>query len=107
MSHTPGPWLFCDDNGPDRNIWAGTTVIATTDGDSVACETANANARLIAAAPELLSALKLCLYTLKQMLSDGYFHYIGAEHEIENATNAINKAEGKPCNLTYDDIAPK
>lgn len=65
-----------------------------------------ANAQLIAAAPELLSALKLCLYTLRQMLSDGHFHHIGAEHEIENATNAINKAEGKLFNLTYEDIAP-
>lgn len=54
--HTPGPWAF---DGPPHNIivWCGpdkrVAFIMTSDGP------AEANARLIATAPELLDALRL------------------------------------------------
>ena len=67
--HTPGPWEFeveTNDSGGWRaraqcvRIWNGATLIA--DYDTSACEYADddenaANARLMAAAPELLAAL--------------------------------------------------
>lgn len=57
MNHTPGPWQVPDDNhvgvygGDEQTLIA--TVARTPDRI--------ANARLIAAAPELLAALKLAL----------------------------------------------
>jgi len=106
MSHTPGPWRVSSKSKYlVRTDKYRVCQVFKSSADASLNKQAVADAQLIAAAPELLNALKLCLYTLKQMLSDGYFHYIGAEHEIENATNAINKAEGKPCNVTGDNHA--
>ena len=76
-SHTPGPWIV-DYSGPAR------IAIADTMGNEVAlcsmqCEcgdTDEANARLIASAPELLAALehaaKLARIELEQFLEDGW-----------------------------------
>jgi len=64
--HTPGPWRVEDDVQGCKNIFAGTDAFATVhaDRDSVAythgideAEDA-ANARLIAAAPDLLAMLQ-------------------------------------------------
>lgn len=58
-AHTPGPWrvapawLYC---GDDINVDAGTTGYIATCG-KLGDETAAANARLIASAPDLLAAL--------------------------------------------------
>jgi hypothetical protein len=59
--HTPGPWEQCDEFGP---ITHGTCAKAVNDNFLVASctgyygrEQAQANARLIAAAPDLLEAL--------------------------------------------------
>jgi enterochelin esterase-like enzyme len=71
--HTPGPWRHNPDNtgmNDDGRIMAGITVIATdvygrTDDEGIA------NARLIAAAPELLEAAKeaQCSCTLRERAS--------------------------------------
>ena len=55
--HTPGPW---ENTGNGRSVWAKGRVIASTntentDGADIA------NARLIASAPELLSACEAAL----------------------------------------------
>ena len=84
--HTPGPWktgtgafadqVFVDDQtGEQGNDW----------GENLICETAGseANARLIAAAPDLLEALKACL-------ADDFL----AGEVYEQAVNAIARAEG-------------
>lgn len=58
MAHTPGPWVN-DKTHPEweRNVvWAGDTVIAHVVDDQHG--NADANARLIAAAPELLACLQ-------------------------------------------------
>lgn len=88
MSHTPGPWYNVDDSFiharfPHQNgehvatVWAHGTA-----------ETA-ANARLIAAAPDLLEALE---YVVEQ------FAYaplgIGGIKVVEKARLAIAKSEG-------------
>ena len=61
VKYTPGPWLDCQ---PDSNFTKGCRVIKDGERKNVA-DIANfrgagyANARLIAAAPEMLEALKL------------------------------------------------
>ena len=66
-THTPGPWHCNLGNGTnlthDRTLWAGAIPIAAI-GDDYAkyySDTDVANARLIAAAPELLAALRECI----------------------------------------------
>ena len=58
MSHTPGPWKVVG-----TEIWAGSRRITTGRGayDEKDRVVRDANARLIAAAPELLRAAKLAL----------------------------------------------
>jgi len=55
--HTPGPWDVQDPlgDGPNKWIYADGLYIAEVDGER---EEAEANARLIAAAPELLDRLQ-------------------------------------------------
>lgn len=57
--HTPGPWNIGTKNG--ARVWSenGETLIADADvSESLRKEIKKANARLIAAAPDLLAALK-------------------------------------------------
>ena len=64
MKHTPGPWKIVHLGGPQ--LWiqsAGTTPVCELSGERVADiitvqEAREANARLIATAPELLEALE-------------------------------------------------
>lgn len=113
--HTPGPWEFDPDNTgktydvcygiysyPDPQGWAGPTVahvpIRSHGRVPVNEEGARANARLIAAAPDLLYALKA--------MRDRWHDYHDAHHltrpvtvgagiALELADNAIAKAEGR------------
>ncbi len=85
MIHTPAPWKVTDGyeckiidaDGIDRVC----TVNGSNDGNIQA-----ANARLIAAAPELLEALKRCLEYFEPSMHEGF-----ADH----VRDKINKAEGK------------
>ena len=52
-AHTPGPWLLWDYPDPQQAIMGGGGFVAQTVGGND-----EANARLIAAAPDLLAALK-------------------------------------------------
>lgn len=92
--HTPGPWNVKKPNDVNINFW-----IEVRGGGykSLICETTNclghggtseANARLIAAAPDLLAALKMisCAYLGAVVWRDGAF--------LEVARAAIAKAEG-------------
>ena len=57
--HTEGPWEACDDGTAVRNSLTDNRIIALTDEDILmAPEERRANARLIAAAPEMLAALE-------------------------------------------------
>lgn len=89
MAHTPGPWHTFDRlvQGP------GGAPVAAVHGPHVWD-----NVRLIAAAPELLAALKL----LRDPDGDGEWvcycddpHYEGGKCENCVATAAIDKAEGR------------
>lgn len=92
---TPGPW---ETSVNDEGQW---DVCAEGGGDMVAdladCpESAEANARLIAAAPDLLAALRLTISALSLSTT-----HIPADRELvrqalRNAFSTIAKAEGKP-----------
>lgn len=86
MNHTPGPWIY-----EDGDVLGGPGGIACV----VPLYTANglgegkANARLIAAAPELLEALQLALL----VIASPNMH--ARQKNIDIIENAIAKAEGK------------
>lgn len=89
--HTPGPWE-CEEASEcwhDDHVWAKggrgkgehiTTVCSGTD-----------NARLIAAAPELLEALERVIYITE--VEDAHLACFG---EFESARAIIAKAKGEP-----------
>jgi len=87
MRHTPGPWTAVADGGSVLIVTAarGNTMRVVDDSPR---EEAAANARLIAAAPELLAALK-------EMLSSPTYGNEPSESAVELAIAAIAKAEGR------------
>ena len=99
--HTPGPWTFIDTDdryligAPGQNALALAAVrsrIAPTGGRAIEKDEAKANAHLIAAAPDLLNALK------ELMLHESYFEArspLYAKGIVDRALAAIAKAEGE------------
>ena len=92
-NHTPGPWFIGDDNNAACEVIAGPVAILLDrtprcpGGGSeyvISREEMSANARLIAAAPDLLEACE-------RLLDGGWPH---AEADIELACSAIAKAKG-------------
>lgn len=95
--HTRGPWrvgkgfgsVVADTPVPEVN---GSDAVEYYGGHLVAESISPANARLIAAAPDLLAALKACLPYAMQALND-----IGGMDEynaVTNAEKAIARATG-------------
>ena len=79
-AHTPGPWRSNDFSSSVYGyIFGDNQAICRVFLDGDECE---ANARLIAAAPDLLDACKKALYALKGREHDGFLR------------DAINKATG-------------
>lgn len=69
--HTPGPWEFKSYADFDIDITSEDSVIATTGHDpSYSYEEEKANARLIAAAPDLLELLKSLEQHLRPRLNN-------------------------------------
>lgn len=100
MAHTPGPWEVAMPGEVDEHyaVMDGFGHTASVYGYPEEAATAWANASLIAAAPELLAALKL----LRDPDGDGEWvcycddsHYEGGKCENCVATAAIDKAEGR------------
>jgi hypothetical protein len=58
-THTPGPWELTQYGAVVRKDGHGQTVVYTDNGES--CINGEANARLIAAAPDLLAALEMVM----------------------------------------------
>ena len=97
QKHTQGPWGVTEH--PNKRAFEGNLIVCPDDKDMVVCtiwtcddeKETKANARLIAAAPELLEACK----AVWSAIIDGDEH----EHTAEQAHNllikAIAKAEGK------------
>lgn len=106
--HTPGPWLhhgevnlvndthslFCGGVNPVGSKYIGDICyIQSSDHiNGVTREEAEANARLIASAPDLLEALEN-LQTQIQQVSDGDRPYTGFDTELID--EAIAKARGE------------
>lgn len=106
MSHTLGPWRLAA-TPDERDLWwgqfdipaecvvvgwAGIPVCATND-DGAATEEDVANAHLVAAAPDLLEALKAYLRVPTMAYVTGNYEYERPFREA--AEKAIAKAEGK------------
>jgi hypothetical protein len=100
--HTPGPWAWanvptscgvCFKIGPlyvERGTESHACIYADYPG-KMALELGEANARLIAAAPELLEALKLCA----AVCASETMHKTGLIDALEKALAAIAKVEGR------------
>jgi hypothetical protein len=90
MSHTPGPWRIEHDH--DITIYSGDVPLVHTMGD----EASEANARLIAATPDLLEALKDIVEDLEARwdMSDRRTNP-GIVSCVEKGRHAIAKAEGR------------
>jgi hypothetical protein len=99
MAHTPGPWAVEGESGndgeaevivSDKRTVCWTACSLNEDGEDFNSNEDRANAGLIAAAPDLLAALK-------EMVAMVEAEYGGfdAVPEWQAATAAINKAEGR------------
>lgn len=94
--HTPGPWQIDGDNcGGGLSIRAanGARILHSNEvatyapGGPISGDEARANARMAAAAPELLEALR----DLKALVRDGY-HHDEMTRSLTQAQAAIDKA---------------
>lgn len=104
MKHTKGPWEVCDDDtsvhSPSQDMIVHT---AEMPGDPAmypqSFEEEEANARLIAAAPELLEALKIAegeLRAISEVISTyGVEECLQTVAELKKIRAAIAKAEGR------------
>lgn len=82
---TPGPWTLIGKGG--TAIWADAEIIATVNGSRAFHSIARANAQVMAAAPELLAALKTAQANCCCQFGDC--------RSCIQAEAAIAKAEGK------------
>ena len=105
QQHTPGPWKIDDD--------FKTSTVITDDTDMVICRihgsgpSADADGRLIAAAPDLLEALKRFV----KVMDESYDYQVSSEvlrlREAANeARAAITKATGVAHERTHPTTAP-
>jgi hypothetical protein len=97
--HTPGPWKFTGFSKPSNFadhvavVQGDGTVLARIKGGVTEDKaTAEANARLIAAAPELLDLVQRVLLTEEPRLKSGQSNYAPSFHDELRA--AIAKATG-------------
>ncbi|BAQ84611.1 hypothetical protein [uncultured Mediterranean phage uvMED] len=85
-THTPGPWYEYQSEKDAHKM------IASKCGESIANHVPNENARLIAAAPEMLEMCKLleeCMETIDG--KDGY----DASYELAKVRAVLAKVEGE------------
>jgi hypothetical protein len=108
MPHTPGPWdtggiSYADPKNPRMNVWSKAAP-GMQSGMMIAKEASIDNARLIAAAPELLDALKslrneivgqlgIAREQIRAAISTTNLRCI--ERRIEQAEAVIAKSEGR------------
>jgi len=94
VKHTPGPWFVNqDEDGNYRSIgsagwWGLAQVVVRFEGERNDDATGLANANLIAAAPDLLAALKAFVADFDASVSD-------PDATTDAARAAIAKAEGR------------
>lgn len=104
MTHTPGPWAVASPittvSGEPCHIVQA--IERSTNGNSIEAfcpgDNREANARLIAASPELLSRLEEVTEILDQCLNAGWFdggNYGGTRELADQALAVIAKAKGE------------
>ena len=98
MPSTPGPWLITPDGYrvfgclPGYQNFAGDFVACTAHNKTERTETAKTNARLIAACPGLLEALKAATEVLECMAQTNMWAHDSPL--LVQCRDAITKAEG-------------
>lgn len=93
VKHTPGPWLTQWEHDGDESIWSrdgGMHMIATCHAEDDRVIPAKANARLIAAAPDLLEALE-AHQGVSQLLAELEFCLDEERGEIERQLRDIEE----------------
>jgi hypothetical protein len=90
--HTPGPWEHDDSTGVGVPLATGTQWFDVLGASEVATAQDYANARLIAAAPDLLEALRGVLDHFDPYATPGCEEN---EQAYETARDAIRKATGE------------
>ena len=108
--HTPGPWAIntCNENGPSLDSFYLSTTAQTWDGNEeerIVCRFPTgtgqfsdigrenlANARLIASAPDLLSALE---FLLADYIAINGENLTGSSVPADKAREALRKAKGE------------
>lgn len=108
MPHTPGPWTACK-----RHFW----IVYSDVGDVRIAEcgvpdsrVAEANARLIAAAPDMLAACRACSDLITAWINGPFFKGAGiafgedSPPALHAARNAIAKAEDTGKDWSAEDI---
>ncbi len=105
LQHTPGPW-----RGEGRLVFAGTHSVAFAQYSGIQSENAEsfANARLIAAAPELLEAVLAALPYIEDLERDNITDLsvgLVSDKELTRALSAMVAAIEKAKGLTA--TAPK
>ena len=92
-AHTPGPWEYSEENG-EPCVMAGDYYVATAHagmpGVDFGVGESKANARLIAAAPELKDAVQAAI----DEFAIGSFNASRRQRVVEFLRAAIAKAEG-------------
>ena len=96
--HTPGPWALGSKSGhiETANAWRMSIAICynkDSRADGVSKEEFEANARLIAAAPDLLEVLELCQGNISSLLASAHPKVYGEWLTVVKA--AIAKAKGE------------
>lgn len=92
MSHTPGPWtLVFDVDGPPGFIWGKTTCVCDFGKDVPKPE----DARLVAAAPELLEVIREAVDSAEREMAKGRKASPGLATWLEKARAALAKARGE------------
>lgn len=112
--HTPGPWHFVQENaglmsdhgygllhgspgagGWEENLFVSVGCSSRAEG-ALGVGVPEANARLIAAAPDMLAALRDCRAGLVYIrASHGELYGVGFDRAIHAADEAIAKVEGR------------
>lgn len=92
MSHTPGPWtLVFDVDGPPGFIWGKTTCVCDFGKDVPKPE----DARLIAAAPELLEMFEEALANVERVTDGGRKAAPALAKWLEKARAVLAKVRGE------------
>lgn len=92
LKHTPGPWEYLDKNGPNGKAWGVGQQAKPGKGVAIVIQSED-DARLIAAAPDLLSALR---NLVTQIQADGPI-------QIATARKILSQLDGGPSVSTTSD----